>query len=130
MRLRDIIGFTPEQQEELEKRFGKTPSSLEAVKSFDDCVIKEEKTVVSQVEEGNKGQERCPLLGKRGDYFYFCQLMAAKNIEVGDDSSEKPGFRNAIYNSKVSHLKLQIWCMRPKEKYCKCMYFKEESQIE
>jgi len=125
IKLKDILSL-PLRDEGLTKRFGPTAQSWDDVKSFDDCVIKEEKYVISEIEKERQGQERCPYLGKKGKYFYFCKERLnhhLKNKSYTNDNT--PSLGNAVYHSKIGHFELQLWCLCGKDKYKNCINYKE-----
>lgn len=124
MRLRDIFEFSsPEKQEELERLYGRTVISWNDVKSWDDVVIKEKKALVSELEEENRGKERCPFLKKLDNYFYFCESKAKKLEGMGWKFTDKPEISSCQYNSQTDHFSMQLWCMQSEERYKKCIYF-------
>ena len=127
MDLIDITGFnSPEKQEELERLYGPTVTSWGDVENWDDCIIKEEKSIVSELEEEFKGQGKCPFLDREDSYFYFCQKRAEKLEGMGLGFTEKPTLDSAQYNSKVGNFALQLWCMCGAERHKECMNYKED----
>lgn len=127
MKIRDIFEFLkPEKQEELEKIYGPTISSWDDVGCWDDVVMKEQKALVSELEEENIGKEKCPYLGKLDNYFYFCKKRAIGLENMGMNLTSKPEITSAQYNSHIDYSSLQLWCMKDEERYSKCMNFKNQ----
>ncbi|MDD5192272.1 MAG: hypothetical protein PHH54_01135 [Candidatus Nanoarchaeia archaeon] len=128
MELRDILDFNgPESQKELKKLYGEAAQSWDEVKTWDDVVIKEQKAVVSQLEEENKGKDRCPHLEKLDNYFYFCDKKAEELEKTGAKFTEKPKIFSCQYNSHVDHFSMQLWCMQPEEIHKNCINFKSQN---
>ena len=122
MMLKDIMEFNdPEKQEELEKLYGPTISSWEDVGCWDDCVIKEQKALISDFESENPKKEQCPYLKKLDNYFYFCKKRADTLNKMGIRYTEKPEIHSCQYKSNIDHFSLQLWCMQPEEKYSRCI---------
>jgi len=128
MELRDILEFNdPEKQKELETIYGPTAQSWDDVKSWDDVVIKEQKALVSELEEACLGKETCPYLGKLDGYFYFCEKKAKGLEKMGNPMTDKPAFGSAQYNSHLDHFSLQLWCMCSEERYNKCIIYSNKA---
>jgi len=127
MEVRELFEyFSPGRQEELEMVYGPTVTSWENVKNWNNVVIKEQKSLISDLDAENTGKERCPHLRKLDDYFYFCKKRADCLEKLGLIFTSVPEPNSAQYNSHVNHFTLQLWCMQQKERYCKCVDFKSQ----
>jgi hypothetical protein len=94
---------------------GQKPKTWAGVKTFDDCVIKEEKKILSELEERIKKEkiQLCPELGKEGNFFYFC-----KKDYVPRDGDKKPSPMSQIYQRKVDSAFFQLNCLGRCEVCC------------
>lgn len=129
MELRDIFEFSnSKEQKELEELYGPTVSSWDDVESWDDVVIKEKKALFSELEEENRGKEKCPYLKKLDNYFYYCGARAKQLEGMGWEFTDKPEISSCQYNSQTDHFSMQLWCMQPEERHCKCENFKVAEQ--
>lgn len=128
MELRDTSEFSDkESQKELEKIYGKTVQDWEEVEFWDDVLSKEEKALNSQLEEEFIGQEQCPHLAKLDNYFFYCHKRAKLLEKQGGKLTGTGILDSAQYDSQVNHFSLQLWCMQPEERYCKCTNFMSKS---
>ncbi|MBU0466383.1 MAG: hypothetical protein KJ600_01925 [Nanoarchaeota archaeon] len=122
---RNIHEFNePGRQAELERLYGPTVSSWDDVECWDDVVIKEEKAVVSHIEAERAGCDKCPYLGRKGDYFRFCGVRADRMAsDAAPMRDGLPRFQSPEYNAKVSHMELQLFCLQDQDRFIKCLDF-------
>ena len=112
-------------EEELLRVYGPAIQTWGDVKSWDDLVIPQVKSLVSQLEDVFKGTEKCHHLIKRDDYFCYCMAQAKEHERMGKRFTARPTVRSAQYLAQVDHFSLQLWCMPGEDRNCECMYFKE-----
>jgi len=92
---------------------GQKPKTWDDVKTFDDCVIKEEKKILSELEKKVKKEKTCPELGKEGKYFYYCKKDYV--LRAGDKT---PSPMSQIYQRKRGLAEFQIFCLGRCEACC------------
>jgi len=97
------------------------PQSWDEVNCWDDCVIKEEKVIISNLDDSHT----CPHLGKEGDFFLYCKARCGK-LEKIMPKTKFPETNSPQYNSKVDVAFLQLFCMAEDEHYKKCTDYLEK----
>ncbi|MBI3623495.1 hypothetical protein HY212_05460 [Candidatus Pacearchaeota archaeon] len=125
MELRDILGFPPEVRRDLIRIYGPVAQTWSGVKSWDDCVIPEEKSLTSDLKEERKGCEQCPYFRVKGSHFNYCGVRAEQLFRQGYyQNDEIPSPNSAEYNAHVDHFQLQLWCLQGVDRYNNCINFK------
>lgn len=119
------LDFDPGDKEELLRLYGPTVTDWGDVQSWQDVVPMEEKSLVSHLEEANRGKPRCPFLASLDDYFFYCKLSAENFVRAGLRETDAPRPGSAQYAAKVDTASLQLFCMCSEADYKKCIEFTE-----
>lgn len=120
--------MTPEGQRELTLIYGPTLSHQEWTE-WNDVPTKEDKALVSQIEEELAGCESCPYLGKRGDYFRYCKAQAQTLYTPGRPLNDKvPRITSPEFESQIDSLgELKQYCLN-EEEYPDCLAYQDAQE--
>jgi hypothetical protein len=115
----------PEILKRLAETYGEAAQTLEVATSWDHCVLPEEKFLGQELRKERAGQDQCPFLELKGEYFNFCGAKAKRLAVKGLTSlgDKIPSHKSAEYRARLGHLSLQYWCLRDKCEYKTCIDF-------
>ncbi len=106
--------------------------SWEEVNKWDDVVPLERKNfnnlIISNI---NNVRDKCPFLDFKDTCFIYCQARS-RVLQVSGifESTIKPNYNSAEYQSQIDPYSLQLWCLQPKKDYSNCTFYIENIKKE
>lgn len=86
------------------------------IEDFDDLISDEDRTKILEI-EGRNGGRICPLLGRIGDFFHYCDEKVPIRFDM------KLGSYNPFYKARQDIANLQLLCMGEYENCNTCQEY-------
>lgn len=76
-----------------------------------------------QREAGKNARVSCPFLERKGEYFYYCKVLADEFKKRGVPAEFEDPRMTSEFGAHQGIMELQLWCMQPTDRYEKCIHF-------